>query len=98
MATLSIDAKATLQFATDRSITVLFKEMLSLLESLAEEHDESLAKLAAALPAEYHTHLALADYFTEEKADRLRRAVLGRGNDCKRAIHEEIEKYKITFP
>ena len=97
MATLSIDAKASLQFAARRHITVLFKEILGLLEQLADEHDESLAKLAAALPTEYQPHLNLADYFTEEKAERLRKAVLGRGNDCIRSILEEMEKYDINF-
>lgn len=98
MATLSIDAKASLQFATRRHITVLFKEILSLLESLADEHDEALSKLASALPPEYATHLNLADYFTEEKAERLRKAVLGRGNDCIRSILEEIDRYQVDFP
>jgi hypothetical protein len=87
-----------LQFSADRQVTAFFKEVLSLLETLADEHDESLAKLAAVLPPEYQPHLTLADYFTEEKAERLRRVVLGRGNDCKRAIRDEIEKYDIHFP
>ena len=39
----------------------------------------------------------LADHFTEEKADRIRRAVLARGNDCKRSIAEELSKYEMTL-
>lgn len=78
-------------------MTIMFKEMLSLLEKLAEEHDETLGKLYARLPSEYKTYVELADYFTEDKADRLRREVLQRGNDCKRAIVEEMEKYDVVI-
>jgi hypothetical protein len=97
MTSLSFDPKATLQFAASRHITVLFKEMLGLLETLANEHDEALSKLAVTLPAEYAAHLSLADWFTEEKAERLRKAVLGRGNDCKRAVLDEIDRYRIDL-
>lgn len=95
---LHADAKASLQFSARRHVVALFKEVLSLLESLADEHDEALSKLAAALPPEYQTYLPLADYLTEDKAERLRRAVLGRGNDCARAIQDEIDKYDVQFP
>lgn len=95
---MSLDARAALQFSARRHTVVLFKDVLSLLETLAEEHDEAMAKLQAALPEEYHAYLTLADYFTEEKADRLRRAVLSRGNDCSRAIQEEIAQYEVSFP
>lgn len=98
MATLSIDAKQALQFTIDRHITVLWKELLTLLRGLAAEHDEALGKLASALPPEYGTHLDLADWYTEEKGLRLRKAVLDRGNDCKRAILEEVDQYDVTFP
>jgi hypothetical protein len=98
MPQLSINPKDILQFAVRRHVTILFKEYLSLLETLAIEHDESLSKLATALPAEYHQYLALADYFTEDKSDRLRKMVLGRGNDCMRSIQDEISKYEVNFP
>lgn len=98
MGSFSIDPRATLAFATRRHVITLFKEYLSLLEGLADEHDETLSKLAAALPVEYHPHLALADYLTEEKSERLRRVVLQRGNDCARAINDEIAKYDVQFP
>ena len=64
--------RGAFQFAAlARGHTVtLFKEFLVTLEELAEEHDEALAKLAAALPSEYHTHLNLADYYTIDKAKK----------------------------
>lgn len=94
---LSIDPHQSLQYSCERQIVALFKEFLSMVEGLAEEHDETLAKLAGALPKEYHPHLDLADYFTLDRADRLRRAILQRGNDCKRAIRQEIDKYNVEF-
>lgn len=97
MSNLSIDARQTLQFACRRHTIALFKEFLAIVEQLAEEHDESLAKLESALPPEYSTHIGLADHFTEEKGDRLRRVVLQRGNDCVRAIQDEIGKYQVDF-
>lgn len=97
MSNLSIDAKQALQYACQRHTVALFKEFLTTLEDLAAEHDESLAKLAAALPAEYHAHLDLADYYTIDKANRLRRIVLQRGNDTARAIRDEIERYQVQL-
>lgn len=66
-------------------------------EQLGEEHDEAMTKLYDSLPPEYKEYVNLADHFTEEKGERIRKAVLQRGNDCRRAIEEEIEKYNITF-
>ncbi len=39
----------------------------------------------------------ITDHYTEDKGDRIRRAVLARGNDCIRALNEETDKYDITF-
>ena len=97
MANLSMDVQEILKGSCHRHVVFLFKEVLTLLEQLAEEHDESLAKLATNLPEEYRKYIPLADYFTEDKADRLRRSVLQRGNDCARAIRDEIDKYKVDL-
>lgn len=67
------------------------------MRQLAEEHDEAMAKLYDALPPEYQTYVDLADHFTEEKEGRIRRAVLARGNDCRRAIDGELGKYDMTL-
>lgn len=66
-------------------------------EQLAEEHDEALQKLYSALPPEYQTYVDLADHFTDDKGERIRRAVLARGNDCRRAIRDELDKYTLTL-
>lgn len=94
---LSIDARKGLQFSAHRIVSASMRDTLSMMETLQDEHDEAMTKLARALPQEYLTYLPLADYFTPDRADRLRRAILGRGNDCSRAIQDEIAKYGISL-
>lgn len=94
---LSIDLRESLKYAARRQVTVLFKEYLAIIEQLAEEHDEALGKLHEALPPEYQPFIDLADHFTNDKGERIRRAVLQRGNDCWRSLFEEIDKYDIEF-
>jgi hypothetical protein len=94
---VSIDLDTHVQHTCERHIVILFKECLAMFEQLAEEHDEALGKLYDNLPPEYRAYVELADHFTEDKAARIRRAVLARGNDCKRAIAEELVKYQMTL-
>lgn len=94
---LTIDLGESLAFVAHRQVVTLFKEYLTLLAELRAEHDESLAKLCAVLPEEHQALVECANYFTPEKAERLRKAVLARGNDCSRAIQDEIAKYEIQF-
>lgn len=94
---LSIDPKKTLEHTCNRQVVALFKEFLCILENLADDHDEALGKLAAALPAEYHQYINLADYFTPDRSDRLRKIVLQKGNDTARAILDELGKYDVEF-
>ena len=94
---LSINLREHVQYYCDRQIVTLFKECLAMFEQLAEEHDEAMEKLHTALPDQYKPYVDLADHYTEEKGDRIRRAVLQRGNDCKRAVREELDKYTLTL-
>lgn len=94
---VSLDLNAHVQTVCERHVIVLFKEVLGMFEQLGEEHDEALGKLWDSLPPEYQPYVDLADHFTQEKADRIRRAVLARGNDCKRAIRDELGKYTMTL-
>ncbi len=89
---LSVSHRLTIE----RHIVNLFKECLMIMEQLEEEHDEAMEKLYSALPETYRTYVKLADHFTEEKADRIRRAILQRGNDCKRAVNIELDQYDLT--
>ncbi len=92
-----MDLRASLQYANRRHVVILFKEMLAMFEQLADEHDEAMTKLYETLPPEYRDYVKLADHYTEDKEGRIRRAVLQRGNDCVRALEEEISKYDIHF-
>ena len=64
---------------------------------LAEEHDEAMEKLYMALPPEYQPYVDLANHFTDEKEARIRKAILQRGNDCRRAVEAELAKYQMTL-
>lgn len=97
MGNLSIDLRQLVQSTCSRHVTNLFKEFLGILQDLGDEHEEALDKLENALPQEYHQYISLADHFTDEKGQRLRSEVLRRGNNCSRAIIDELEKYDIEF-
>jgi hypothetical protein len=90
-------AKDLLAFAMRRQTTQLFKTFLVTLEEITADHDEALMKLRAVLPPEQKHCVDLAAYLTESKCERLRKAVLGVGNDTIRAQTEELEKYYVSF-
>lgn len=92
-----MDMNAHVQHVIRRHIITLYKNHLGMFEQLAEEHDESMSKFHDALPPQYQPFVNLADHYTEEKSDRIRRAVLDSGNDCLRAINEELDKYNLTL-
>lgn len=93
----TLDLRASCQFTISRHITILFKECLAIMEQLYDEHDEAMTKLYDALPPEYKEYVNLADHFTEDKGERIRRAILRRGNDCERAVKQELDQYDLTF-
>lgn len=93
----SPSANEVLKFQSKRSVTIMFKNMLSLLEILYEEHDAALDKLYENLPEEYKKYVKLADYLDENKEDSLRKRVLDIGNDCYRTIEEMINNFNVTF-
>ena len=84
-----------LKFQVERLITQLFKDYLVLAEDIADEHDIAMKRLIAKLPAEFKDYVELADYLDDARFDMLRRKILGKGNDCKRAISDLIEGYEI---
>ena len=92
------NAEASHRFTIERHIVTLFKECLMIVEQLEEEHDEAMEKLYAALPPTYQAYVTLADHFTEEKADRIRRAILQRGNDCRRNVNTELDQLFTNPP
>lgn len=94
---LSIDLNSHVQYVCGRHIVTLFKEYLDIMTQLAEEHDEALEKMYEALPPQYQPYVSLANHFTEEKEARIRKVILQRGNDCRRAIEAELSKYQMTL-
>ena len=84
-----------LKFACKRNTTILFKHFLEIIERMNEEHAETLAKLKHNLPEEYKAYVDLADYFTDNKLNMLRKEVLSKGNDCYRGIEEIINMLEI---
>ena len=86
-----------IRFRISKDITRLFKDYLTILEDIRGEHAEMLNKLADLLPADYHDVLRAANYFTEEKAQTLRKRVLRAGNNASRDLMDELDKYNIEF-
>lgn len=93
----SVDPEELLRFQIRRNITVLFKSFLVILEDLGIEHDAALNLLYDKLPPEYKIYVELADHFTEEKGEVLRKKVLGAGNDCLRSIEDVLASFSITL-
>lgn len=91
------NAPSILDFTIRRNITNLFKDFLVILEELEDSHSEALNKLYEVLPEESKKNLYLADHFTDEKMERLRKQVLSKGNDCLRSIQEQTNKLDIKF-
>lgn len=91
-------AEAVLRFQQQRIITTLFTEYLILVESLSNDHDIALDKLAKALPSEYAKYIDLADYLTPEKGQELRKRILDRGNNAWRSLNDLVDQsFKVEF-
>jgi hypothetical protein len=86
-----------LAFSARRNITTLFKEFLDILEDLSDDHNEALNKLVKTLPPDSQKQLYLADHFTNEKMEQLRKRILSKGNDAIRTIENEINKFDVKF-
>jgi hypothetical protein len=84
-------------FSTKRNITNLFKEFLFVIENLKDQHDDAMGKLIDALPNDQKSKVILANHFTEQEMDRIRKKILGSGNDCYRSIEEQSKNFKIDF-
>jgi hypothetical protein len=90
-------ADSIAKFAVKRNITNLFKSFLVILETIEREHDEALTKLNNVLPAEHRNKIYLADHFTEDAAERIRKKILSEGNDCIRNIEGQLNMLDINF-
>lgn len=86
-----------IRFQVHRIVTNFYKEMLVMIEDLAEEHDDALCKLQDNLPEQYKKYVDLADYFPEEKSLKLRKRILDRGNDAIRQIEDQLKNFDIKI-
>lgn len=68
---------------------------LSLLEDLANDHDNALDKLRTHLPADYKHYVDLADYLSEARFESLRNRVLKAANDARREMGDEIKQIRF---
>lgn len=93
----SYQPDSILEFSIKRNITNLFKDFLVILENIEQDHDEALNKLVKTLPPESQKQLYLADHFTDEKVEQIRKRILSRGNDAIRAIQQDMQNYSINF-
>ncbi len=91
------DPGEVLRYQLDRIVTNLFKGYLIMLEDLGDSHDETLAKLKAALPPDYRPFVDLADYLTPERGAALRKKILDSGNDSKREISKLVDQFTIEL-
>ncbi len=92
-----LNAEAVLTFTQRRHITLLFKSFITTLENITHDHDECMLKLRAALPKDHRQYVELADYLSEDRYQRYRKAILDAGNDTLRTLEEEIKKFKVDF-
>ncbi len=91
------DAKNYIYVAIDRESKHSYKEFLSILELIREQHSQSFGKLLDVLPKEYHGNIAQASFFDEKAYGYFRKKVLDRANDSMREIQRELDKYEVDF-
>jgi len=86
-----------LKFQLRRLNTNQFKRFLEILDGLRARHEESLRKLKFHLPSQYHRDIDLANSFTIDNKEFLRKEILSTGNDTYRGIEAELEQFEIKF-
>lgn len=84
-----------IHFNIKKNVTVLFKDILKVLEELKADNDESLFRLMESLPEEHKGKVVLAEFMTDSRCNRLRKNILDRGNDCIRNIQEQLDQVRI---
>ena len=92
-----IDAQEHLRFHVDKDITILYKQVLTLLEDVRNQHLFMLEKLEKELPKEYHPVLRAANYLDDTEFGYLRKKVLDAGNDAKRNVATELKQFEVNF-
>jgi hypothetical protein len=94
---METQAEQLLLFSTKRHVTMLFKDFLVILQDIRSRHADSMGKLIDSLPESEKAKVVLADHFSSEEVERLRKRILTNGNDCYRAIEDQIKNLKVEF-
>lgn len=89
------DLKDILLFQIKRRITLLYKNFISMVEDIGEDHEAMMVRLESKMPPEYSKILDDYDYFNEDKYKYLRKKILDLGNDAIREIEENMKQFKI---
>ena len=89
-------AEELLYFQVKRNVTNLYKGFLVILEDVQQQHSVHFNKLKRALP-EHQSVINQADYLDEANLDYMRKKVLDLGNDCRRQLETELDKFDIDF-
>jgi hypothetical protein len=90
-------AQDYLAFSATKEVKYLYKSFIESLEEIARQHDSAMFKLMENLPEEHKGKIIQASFFDEEAYQHFRKLALDHGNDCARAILDEIQKYEIDF-
>jgi|TARA_Y100000289_G_scaffold19707_1_gene19021 hypothetical protein len=88
--------KELLEFQVNRNITRLYKSFLTIIEDIQDQHDNHFHKLKLALPNDTEL-INQADYLDESRMEFLRKQVLDQGNDVRREIVGQLEKFNLTI-
>ena len=86
--------KELLEFQVVRSITMVYKNCLNLIEGLQQEHDIQFGKLKKSMP-EKKELLTQAEYLDRAQFNFLRKKILDSGNDVKRELISYMENFDI---
>lgn len=92
-----MDAQEYLHFHTQKSVKLMYKNFLEILEDIKEQHDINFQKLFDSLPDKKKNQVIQANYLDERAFEYFRKKILDHGNECARSIQTELEKFDVNF-
>ena len=81
-------------FQIQRSIVLLYKRYINLLEDMQEDHVNMLNKLNSKIDLQTLKNI---DYFDENKYNYIRKKILDNGNETIREIEKSLEKLNFKL-
>jgi hypothetical protein len=86
--------KELLKQQARRIITVLFKDSLSILQEIQQEHLTVITGLSKQFPPEFVAKINILDF---PKYSRLRKRILDKSNDSIRELETLISSFDVTI-